>query len=829
MLTPQGYRVMTIDNSMEGIRAIQESKPNLILLDIKMKGLDGYEICSRLQNERATAYIPVIFVTVLEAEHNRAKALSVGGVDYLIKPVKKEILLKKIRKHIKTDALWRTLHEEKVAWYERIQPGHYIKFKEFLFARLNLGPAEKYALSDTAATKIYSICSETGIKTSKMAQYIADFLSLPYADTINPENILLGVLPTPFCRSNHVLVASGASAKKSFVISNPFDWDCMEHLKKFAGLKNTSKIIISEPENIDILLRYQTSKLGSEMLEEDRADADIEEIETLVIDKATQIPESEVKKSPIIYVANIILDKAASENASDIHILPKETHTIVRFRIDGDLSEFYRLKKNTSAKLISRYKVLGDLDIAEKRKPQDGGFKATIDKRTFNLRISTSNTPHGESMILRLLQPYAKARDLTELGMTGRQVDTMLNLAKRNEGLILVVGPTGSGKTTTIYSLLHNIDCEKRSLLSVEDPVEYRIPFANQQQVNDRLGVTFDTLLRSAVRQDPDVLFMGEVRDAYTARMAMDFASTGHLTITTMHTSNATTAIFRLERLGVDRRAMADTILAVIAQRLLKKLCVHCRKIESISEKERELFSSFTDRIPSQAAHPVGCPKCNNIGYSGREGIYEILAFDAQISEMVRSGSSITEIRSFAQRRGEFLKSAHAIEKVRKLIFSPKEVDENVIAEDIKLEKVPRKQTPTEPTAVKTDAATPPTILIVDDDEDTRKLMGRILEKNGYQVTLKEDGIDALLDLGKEKYDLVLSDINMPNLDGFRLLEVMNQKGIQTPVIFLTARDALEDEKRGFELGALDYIKKPIQKEILMLRVKGVLKRLNRI
>ena len=397
MLTPEGYRVMTIDDSMEGIKAAHESKPNLILLDVKMKDLDGYEICSRLQSEKNTAYIPVIFVTVLDAEQNRAMALSVGGVDYLVKPVKKELLLEIIRKHIKTDTLWKTLHEEKVAWYERIQQGHYIKFKEYLFERLNLGSEEKYILSDTAATKIYDLCSKTGIKTSKMAQYIADFLSLSYADSINPENILLGVLPTPFCRSNHVLVASDASGKKSFVISNPFNWDCMEHLKRFAGLKNTSKIIISEPENIDILLRYQASKLDSEMLEEDKADGDIEEIETLVIDKATQIPESEVKKNPIIYVANIILDKAASENVSDIHILPKETDTIIRFRIDGDLREFYRLKKNTGVKLISRYKVLGDLDISEKRKPRTADLRRTLIK---GLTTLESQPP---------LRPMAKA------------------------------------------------------------------------------------------------------------------------------------------------------------------------------------------------------------------------------------------------------------------------------------------------------------------------------------------------------------------------------------------------------------------------------------
>lgn len=342
------------------------------------------------------------------------------------------------------------------------------------------------------------------------------------------------------------------------------------------------------------------------------------------------------------------------------------------------------------------------------------------------------------------------------------------------------------------------------------------------------MGVTFEALLRTAVRQDPDILFMGEVRDAHTAKMALDFASTGHLTITTMHTSNATTAVFRLERLGVDRRAIADTIIAVVAQRLLKRLCPHCRKIEPISEKERQMFSPFTDRVPAQVANPVGCPRCNQTGYSGREGVFEVLPFDAEISDMVRSGSSIMEIRSFAQRRGEFLKSNHAVEKVRKFILSPKDVYENVFAEDIKLEKVGRRTTPVESPVVKSEHPHPPRILIADDDEVIRKLIGRILEKYGFGVVLKQDGIDALLELGKEKYDLMLSDINMPNLDGFRLLEIMNQKAIHTPVVFLTARDSPEDEKKGLALGAMDYIKKPIQKEILLLRVRGALERLKK-
>jgi type II secretory ATPase GspE/PulE/Tfp pilus assembly ATPase PilB-like protein/DNA-binding response OmpR family regulator len=776
-----------------------------------------------LQKNIETAYIPVIFVTALGEEQDKARAFSVGAVDYLVKPIQKDILVDKVHKHIKTDARWKELQKYAVAWHERILPADFIQFKEFLFDQFNLNPEKKYELSNTSPSKIYSISSDIGINNSKMAQYIAEFLKLPYTSHVNPEDVQLGVLPTPFCRSNHVVVVSAVSAKNSFVLSNPFDWDLIENLKRFTGLDETSNLIVSEPDNIDLLLKYETATLEEVSMVEEKQ-------KTLepIIEKAAEPPETEAKEHPIAYIANSILDKAVSQRTSDIHIEPKETNTVVRFRIDGDLTEIFTLKKNTGTKLISRFKVLGGLDIAEKRKPQDGAFAAVINNKTFNLRVASTSTTNGESVVIRLLEPYGKPKELKELGMMDKQVNTLTDLANRTSGLILIVGPTGSGKTTTIYSLLHKTDCEIRSLMSVEDPVEYRIPLANQQQVNEKAGATFESLLKSAVRQDPDILFMGEVRDRYSAKISMDFASTGRLTVTTLHTSNATTAVFRLERLGIERGTMADTILAVVAQRLLKKLCPHCRKTVPISKEERDILSPFTDAIPIQVAHPVGCPKCNNTGYYGREGIYEILGFDPEISEMVRSGIPISEIRSFAKKRGDYLMSHHAVEKVRNLILTPKDVYENVLVEDLKLEGArPEKAVPrAAPPEIKT--AYQASILIVDDDEDTRKLIARLLENRGYTVSISQDGIDALLYLGKKHFDLILSDINMPNLDGFKLLEMMNQKGIKAPVIFLTSRSGAEDEKRGLELGAMDYISKPIQKEILLLRVKRVLERIRK-
>lgn len=817
-----GWDVITAGSGRDALEKVKKTRPDIILLDIMMPEMDGYQVCSKLQKNNETSYIPVIFVTALRKEQDKARAFSVGATDYLVKPIKKNDLLQKIRKHIKTDTQWKELRKNARRWREKLLPSEFLQFKEFLFDQIALEPEKRYKFSNIPPQKIYLIYRDIEISKSKTAQLIAKFLKIPYLSKINTDHIRLGVLPTIYCRSNHVVPVSNASVKEGFVLSNPFDWDIMDNLMKLPGINKRFDFMITEPGNIDSLFEH---------------DAPAEPKTTFPIKERRKpvrlVSKSEIKEKPIIHISNILLGRAVKERASDIHIEPKEVDTVVRFRIDGDLKDIVTIKKNTGIKLISRYKIIGGLDIAERRKPQDGTFAAIIDKRTFNFRISTTSTPDGESLVMRMLEPYAKPKDLTELGMTEKQVNTLIGCANRNAGLILIVGGTGSGKTTTIYSLLSKIDIQIRSLMSIEDPVEYRIPLANQQQVNEKGGVTFDTLLKASVRQDPDILYMGEVRDTYSAKMGIDFASTGHLTITTLHTSNATTAIFRLERLGIDRRIMADTIVAVVAQGLLKKLCGHCKEIVPISQEEVEMLSPFTDDIPSMVAHPVGCPRCNNTGYYGREGLYEVLPFDMKISEMVRTGISIAEIRTFIRTRGDYLITDHALEKLRNHLFAPKDIYDKLLMEDMDFRNLPLKKI-AQPETVIPEAAPakakkePPLILIVEDDSLTQKLTAKLLESRGYRVIIAGDGIEALLCLGKEEFDLILSDINMPNLDGFKLLEMMGQKGIKAPVIFMTSRIDPEDELRGFKLGAMDYIKKPIQKEILLLRVERMLEKRGR-
>ncbi len=849
ILLNNGYEVITAENGKKALQLINTLRPDLILLDVMMPEMNGYDLCAKLQENKETAYIPVIFLTALEKEQDKAKAFSAGASDYITKPIQRKILLDKIQACLTTKGRWKDFEKNAAAEDALISPADFLRFKQYIIEELKLSETAKTKTLNSDPSMIYNILAKEGIRSNQIAKYMAKFFKINYMPVVDPDNVKLGVFPTPFSRNNLVIPLGDKDKVLSFVLSNPFNWELIEALKKYVKSDQIS-FFITEPENIESILEYGSATADKKisMLEEKI------KITPQNVKSSEKSIEEDIEKKPVVHITNTILYTAVAERASDIHIEPKEYHTLVRFRIDGDMRDMFSFNNATGVMVITRLKALGGLDITEKRKPQDGAVEATIDNRKFKLRLATTSTPNGESMIMRLLEPSVKTRGLTELGMTAEQASTLVDLANRIQGLIIIVGPTGSGKTTTIYSLLAQIDCQKRSLISVEDPVEYRIPFANQQQVNEKMGVTFEALLRSSVRQDPDILFIGEVRDQYSARVAIDFASTGHITITTLHTSNATTAIFRLERLGIGRGQMADTILGIVAQRLLKRLCPHCKEVVPISQTEIDMLSPYLDELPEVVAHPVGCPRCNESGYAGREGIQEIIKFDTEISNMVRSGKSIAEIRAFITQRGDYLISHHAAEKVKNLIFSPQDIYTKVLVEEASpsaqqiemLETIQaedaaaEKQEPAQKAntlqlkesekSVVTDAAdnagTKQTysILVAEDDKDTQRLISNFLESGGYKASTADDGIDALIKLAQNSFDLVISDVQMPNLDGFKFLEIKSQKGITTPVIFLTSQANEEDEVKGFELGAIDFIRKPIKKDILLHRIKRALK-----
>ncbi|MFM8467978.1 MAG: type II secretion system ATPase GspE [Oxalobacteraceae bacterium] len=338
--------------------------------------------------------------------------------------------------------------------------------------------------------------------------------------------------------------------------------------------------------------------------------------------------------APVIRMINALLTQALREGASDIHVEPFEQVSIVRFRIDGRLRDIVRPKKGLHAALISRIKIMSQLDIAEKRLPQDGRITLRVGGKPVDVRVSTLPTGHGERAVLRLLDKEGGRLDLRTLGMSEQDRQRFEGLIAQPHGIVLVTGPTGSGKTTTLYAALAQLNASTTNILTVEDPIEYELPGVGQTQVNPRIDMSFAKALRAILRQDPDVIMIGEIRDLETAQIAVQASLTGHLVLATLHTNDAVAAVTRLLDMGIEPFLLSSSLLGVVAQRLLRKLCTQCR------------------RFDGQQWHEVGCDHCGRTGYHGRVGVYEMLVATPEIRSQIHHQVAEADIRASAQQNG---------------------------------------------------------------------------------------------------------------------------------------------------------------------------------
>ncbi len=347
--------------------------------------------------------------------------------------------------------------------------------------------------------------------------------------------------------------------------------------------------------------------------------------------------------APIIRLINALLSEAIKENASDIHIEPFEIRLVVRFRVDGVLREVLQPRRALAPLLVSRIKVMAKLDIAEKRLPQDGRISLRIAGRAVDVRVSTIPCGHGERVVLRLLDKQVGRLNLQHLGMLPQTLTKVEQQLQKPHGIILVTGPTGSGKTTSLYAMLNALNDQKRNIMTVEDPIEYYLDGISQTQVNAKVEMSFAKGLRAILRQDPDVVMIGEIRDLETAQIAVQASLTGHLVLSTLHTNTAIGAITRLRDMGIEPFLLASSLIAVIAQRLVRILCSHCK--QSYSAMEQAAFGITAGTILYK---PIGCEKCNHIGYKGRKGIYEFISIDKQLRAMIHDGVGQQDLETYA-------------------------------------------------------------------------------------------------------------------------------------------------------------------------------------
>ncbi len=810
------FQLDCVAAGQEGLQHLCARQPDLILLDLFMPDIDGYEFCREVKSHDATKQIPILFLSQAEDEQNKVKALMLGASGFLSKRTNKSLLVAAIKNILKSDS-------DEVTAVSALEFGG---FRDFLKKTPPLSPEH---LSDIERIKSSEFCDardRLGLNPEQRAQLISQYSNLEFFPYMDPGQIELGLLSPTFCMRHVSIPFRKKNGDLYLVTANPFNLEMFDLLKKIP-FKESFRLGVASARSILYLFGVQgvCQDFGPAI--------------DLAIHPLSDTAQHKEFASHTVAATYNILASAVSQRASDIHVEPKKTHFDVRFRIDGDMKDIYSIEKELGLQLITRLKALAGMDISERRKPQDGAAEFQIHQQTFKFRFATTATPFGESIIIRLLDPNLRPKALEELGMTTGQAEQMIRFATRERGFILVVGPTGSGKTTTIYSLINRIDCKSKSVMTIEDPVEYWIPYANQQQVNEKAGLTFESVLKSCVRQDPDILFLGEMRDSFSAKTSFDFTSTGHLTIATMHTSNATTAFFRLERLGITRSVMSDTVAGIIAQRLVKVVCQDCALIEPPTPEEALFLKRFTHKLPEKVAHPQGCIRCDQTGYLGRAAVFEVIEVDAEMAALIRKGASILELRQSLKLKGEPLMHDHAIEMIRALKTSPAEAYQKILSDDLSESEpespnLAHSSAPTHARSTSTagrDVLTPvdpsrniaARLLIIEDDPDMLSLMKRTIESRGYEAQTASDAFEAFLKIGHGPFDLILSDIGMPLMNGIQFMEMLRQKGISTPVIFITGNTSIEMEQKGLLAGATDYIRKPFDKNILVLRIQKYL------
>ena len=482
-----------------------------------------------------------------------------------------------------------------------------------------------------------------------------------------PDNLLAGqepeeeekailAIPFPFARRHGVLLAEESDGEIVIGVRDQVSPQIIMELRRYFSRPVVLKPLGAEGFEQTLQAQYES---GSRESMEDMGDLD-DSTDLNAIAQQLAEPEDLLDSeddAPIIRLINAILTEAIKGNASDIHIEPYENRLRVRFRVDGVLREVLQPKRTLAPLLVSRIKVMAKLDIAEKRLPQDGRIALRIAGRAVDVRVSTLPSSYGERVVMRILDKQAGKLELQHLGMNVESVQRMEHLIARPHGIILVTGPTGSGKTTTLYAALTQLNQSSRNILTVEDPIEYYLDGVGQTQVNTKVEMTFARGLRAILRQDPDVVMVGEIRDLETAQIAVQASLTGHLVLSTLHTNTAVGAVTRLRDMGIEPFLLSSSLVGVLAQRLVRRLCPHCKKPYQADTSDCEVLGIEPSQAPT-LYHPQGCDECNQLGYSGRSGIYELIEIDDAMRQLIHDEAGEQAMEAQARMQSASIRQA---------------------------------------------------------------------------------------------------------------------------------------------------------------------------
>ncbi|HLB09894.1 MAG TPA: ATPase, T2SS/T4P/T4SS family, partial [Gemmatimonadaceae bacterium] len=604
-------------------------------------------------------------------------------------------------------------------------------------------------------------------------------------------------LPEKFARERLIFPLRETDRRLVVAVADPSDFEA-EQLITFASGRS-AVFEVAPPSEIQNALdgRFAPDRAMEQLL--NRVGADMASEVRIIRDKAPEaVVAFEAESAPIVKLTNVVLADAVRARASDIHVEPFGDVGRIRFRVDGVLQTYTRLPIPALNRVVSCLKIMGGMDIADRMRPQDGRAQIQIDDQSIDLRLSTVPTRDSEKAVVRLLDPR-NAKGLEHLALAADQLEPIRSLIGHRDGIVLVTGPTGSGKTTLLYAALREMPAGEINVMTVEDPIEYALPGLTQIQVAPKRGVTFASALKSILRQDPDVIFIGEIRDAETAAIAVQASLTGHLVLASLHTNDAVGAVARFADLGVERGDIASTLRGATAQRLVRRVCPQCaQKVTgALSEMETRLAARYGVQ---PAVRAVGCANCGQTGYRGRLPLLEILVASPQFETGIIDGATSSQLQRMAVASGMKPLRMSAVDRVR--------------SGETTLEEIDRELGESDPEAVV--VAAQPHILIAEDDPVIRALASSLLTAAGYRVSEAVDGV-AALELLENTLDvsLVVLDLGMPRMSGREVLDklrgAVSTSGL--PVIVLTGTTDDQMETEIMNAGADDYVRKPLNPE----------------
>lgn len=671
------------------------------------------------------------------------------------------------------------------------------------------------------------ILSRNILSREQLADGIREQYGVAFADP-DPaalDKMALSLIPEALCRKRKMIPFRVAGESLDLLMSNPIDMTALDDAASVSGRKPVP--IYALPEKIDALLMeaYSSDAAVFELLKNLP-----EEVPVQCLSDAPEADKPDLTamqgSAPVIRLANALMAQAIRMGASDIHIEHEESVTIVRYRIDGDLRNIMKLPKHIGeGPLVSRIKIMANLDVADRRRPQDGRAKLLVARQEVGLRVSTIPTAFGEKAVLRILDSRQAQLPLETLGFRPEILERMTKLSKLDKGLLLMTGPTGSGKTTTLYSILNRLKSADINVVTVEDPIEYRIAGINQVQVNEKAGLTFATVLRSVLRQDPDVVLVGEIRDRETADIAFQAALTGHMVFSTLHTNDAVSTINRLLDMKVERFKFAPGLTGVVSQRLVRRLCPECRVEEVPTPPLAELLTKWN--LPVRLFKGKGCPKCSFTGLRGRTTIVELLDLSEQSAK-----DAVNSIVDGPQFRQEALRQGWLLPLDQDVLWhlANGEISLQEAVAFLGIAGSPDSP-PVQPRSAQYEEAAsgpkPRRILVVDDNLDNRVLIRDTLQSESCRISEADCGPAGLEQIEREKPDLLILDLMMPGMDGMAVLRRLRRdmKLLELPVLILTAMGEAESQALALETGADDFMTKPFNPRILRARVQALFRR----